>query len=57
MSIQLIQIIYLISAVCFIFALKGLSSPESARGGNITGAAGMALAIIATFLLPNFHHK
>lgn len=57
MSIQLIQIIYLISAVCFIFALKGLSSPESARNGNIIGASGMALAIIATFFLPNFHHK
>lgn len=57
MSVQLIQIIYLISAICFILALKGLSSPSSARNGNIIGAIGMGLAIAASFALPGFHHK
>lgn len=43
---------YLIAAVCFILALRGLSSPETARGGNRLGMAGMALAIITTLTLP-----
>ncbi len=44
------QIGYLISAVCFIVALKALSSPKSARGGNLLGAAGAVLAVIITFI-------
>ncbi|WBQ04854.1 NAD(P)(+) transhydrogenase (Re/Si-specific) subunit beta [Kribbella sp. CA-293567] len=43
------QIGYLISAVCFIVALKALSSPKSARTGNLIGAAGATLAVIITF--------
>jgi NAD(P) transhydrogenase subunit beta len=43
---------YLASAVCFIMALRGLSSPESARGGNAFGIAGMTLAIATTLLAP-----
>lgn len=43
------QIGYLISAVCFIVALKALSSPRSARRGNLLGAAGAVLAVIITF--------
>lgn len=39
---------YLVSAVCFIMALRGLSSPESARNGVLFGMAGMALAIVTT---------
>lgn len=46
------SIAYLIAAVCFIFALKGLSSPKSARQGNITGIVGMVLAIIITLSQP-----
>jgi len=41
---------YLISAVCFIMALKGLSSPESARKGVTFGMVGMALAIFTTLM-------
>ncbi len=41
---------YLISAVCFIMALKGLSSPESARNGVKFGMFGMALAILTTLM-------
>lgn len=41
---------YLISAICFIMALKGLSSPESARHGVVFGMVGMALAIVTTLM-------
>ncbi|MGB5198903.1 MAG: NAD(P)(+) transhydrogenase (Re/Si-specific) subunit beta, partial [Sedimenticolaceae bacterium] len=43
-------VVYLISAVLFIFALKGLTHPSTARRGNFLGMAGMALAIVATLL-------
>ncbi len=43
---------YLISSICFIMALKGLSSPTTARKGNLFGIAGMVIAIATTFALP-----
>jgi H+-translocating NAD(P) transhydrogenase subunit beta len=46
---------YLVAAVCFIVALKGLSSPRSARLGNLIGAAGMLLAVGVTFATPGLH--
>jgi NAD(P) transhydrogenase subunit beta len=39
---------YLISGVCFILALRGLSGPESSRRGNLTGMAGMTIAVVTT---------
>ncbi|MTI00138.1 NAD(P)(+) transhydrogenase (Re/Si-specific) subunit beta [Roseibium sp. RKSG952] len=48
MSANLTAILYLISAVLFIMALRGLSSPESSRKGNMYGMVGMAIAIITT---------
>ncbi len=45
-----IPIAYLVASVLFILGLKRLSSPETARGGNLMGATGMLLAIIATLL-------
>ena len=42
---------YLISAVLFIFSLKGLASPTSARLGNTLGMVGMAIAAITTFFV------
>ena len=42
---------YLVSAVLFIFSLKGLSSPNSALRGNTFGIAGMALAVATTFFV------
>ena len=45
---------YLISAVLFIFSLKGLASPTSARLGNTLGMAGMALAIITTLFIGHY---
>ena len=43
---------YLVSGVCFIMALRGLSSPSSARRGNIFGMVGMFIAILTTLLNP-----
>src|SRR5689334_1838345 len=43
-----VLIAYLISGVCFILALRGLSSPESSRRGNFTGMIGMAIAVLTT---------
>lgn len=41
-------LIYLIAAVCFIMALRGLSHPETARSGLMYGMVGMALAVATT---------
>lgn len=57
MYMQFINFGYLISAILFILSIKGLSSPKEARIGSILGIAGMSLALIVSFLMPNFHHK
>ncbi|OFI36938.1 NAD(P) transhydrogenase subunit beta [Arthrobacter sp. SW1] len=43
-------LLYLASAVCFILALKGLNSPRTARQGNLVGAFGAVIAVVAVFL-------
>ncbi|HEX5998442.1 MAG TPA: NAD(P)(+) transhydrogenase (Re/Si-specific) subunit beta [Hyphomicrobiaceae bacterium] len=48
MSPNLIALLYLAAAVLFIMALRGLSSPETSRQGNMYGMAGMAIAILTT---------
>ena len=50
MSANLSAILYLISGVLFILALRGLSSPETSRQGNFFGIIGMIIAISVTFL-------
>lgn len=45
---QLVALAYLVAALCFIGALRGLSSHETAQGGNTLGAVGMGIAIAAT---------
>ena len=52
MSAELTGLAYLIAAICFIVALRGLSSPVTARQGNITGMVGMAIAIGTTLASP-----
>lgn len=54
MSSFLLQFSYLIGSITFIVGLKQLSSPDSARRGNLVAAAGMGIAILATML---FHEK
>lgn len=43
--------VYLVSAACFILALKALSSPRNARYGNLVGVAGMVVAVALTFVV------
>jgi NAD(P) transhydrogenase subunit beta len=50
------QIGYLAAAVCFVVALKGLSSPRTARRGNLIGAAGAVLATVLVFVAGNLDH-
>ena len=55
MSANLSAIFYLVSGVLFILALRGLSSPETSRRGNLFGVLGMIIAISVTFLsIENF---
>lgn len=45
---NLVAILYLVSGVLFIMALRGLSHPETSRKGNLYGMIGMAIAIVTT---------
>tara|TARA_Y100000590_G_scaffold158381_1_gene181824 strand:+ start:25 stop:1422 length:1398 start_codon:yes stop_codon:yes gene_type:complete len=49
-SANLLAIFYLISGVLFILALRGLSSPETSRQGNLFGIIGMLIAIGVTII-------
>jgi len=51
MSANQVALAYLIASVCLILALKGLSSPETARRGNLFGVIGMVIAVVTTFFL------
>jgi NAD(P) transhydrogenase subunit beta len=52
----IINAIYFIAAILFIWGLKRMSSPRTARNGIVWAGAGMAAAIIATFFLPGIHN-
>jgi len=54
-SQNLAAFLYLIASVCFIMSLRGLSSPETSRGGLRFGIGGMIIAIVTTLLLPSVH--
>lgn len=51
MEQQILTIIYILASVSFIFGLKMLSHPATARKGNLIAAAGMTLAIFGTIFL------
>ena len=48
MSPNVVALLYLVSGVLFILALRGLSSPESSRRGNLFGMIGMTIAVATT---------
>lgn len=52
MNQDIAALLYLLSSVCFILSLKGLSSPKTARMGNFLGMFGMAVAIVTTLMDP-----
>ena len=54
MSTFLLELSYLIGSITFIIGLKRLSSPDSARNGNLMAAVGMGIAIVATIF---FHEN
>jgi NAD(P) transhydrogenase subunit beta len=53
MSASYTSLAYLVAAVLFVLALRGLSNPETARSGNQMGMAGMCIAVLATMLHAN----
>jgi len=52
MSENLAALLYLAASICFIMALRGLSSPETSRAGNTYGIAGMFVAVATTLASP-----
>ena len=48
MSADIVGLLYLVAGILFILALRGLSSPETSRQGNLFGMVGMAIAIVTT---------
>jgi len=48
MSATASTLAYLIASICFIMALRGLASPETARRGNLLGIIGMVIAVVTT---------
>ncbi len=52
MSADLSALLYLAASICFIMALRGLSSPVTSRGGNLYGIVGMLIAIGTTLAAP-----
>ena len=48
MSANLAALLYLVAGVLFILALRGLSSPDTSRGGNRLGMIGMTIAVLTT---------
>lgn len=53
---SLVPYLYLIAAICFILALKGLASPSTSRRGNFFGMTGMTIAIVSTLMMPSVDH-
>ena len=52
MTAALLPLSYLLASILFIFAIRGLASPETARRGNVLGSIGMIIAVAATLCSP-----
>jgi len=57
LSPDVFALVYLVASVLFIFGLKGLSHPSTARRGNLLAIVGMALAVGVTFLRPEMDFR
>ncbi|MET0925002.1 MAG: NAD(P)(+) transhydrogenase (Re/Si-specific) subunit beta, partial [Xanthobacteraceae bacterium] len=57
MTANQVALWYLVASICFIFALKGLSHPSTARRGNLLGIIGMTIAVVVTLALVFSHTK
>jgi len=55
MSETTVGFAYLVAAILFIMALRGLSSPETARKGNLYAIIGMVIAVVTTLIHPDVH--
>jgi NAD(P) transhydrogenase subunit beta len=53
LTANLSALLYLVASICFIMALRGLSSPVTARGGNLFGIVGMLIAVGTTLASPH----
>ncbi len=53
MTANLTALAYLVASILFIMALRGLSSPDTSRTGNLYGMVGMAIAIVTTIIDPD----
>ena len=54
--ILVVKASYLLAAFLFIFGLKRMSSPRTARGGIVWAGIGMLVAVLGTFFLPGMQH-
>jgi NAD(P) transhydrogenase subunit beta len=54
--LTVVEAVYFIAAVLFIWGLKRMSSPRTARRGIVWAGVGMAAAILVTFFLPGLHN-
>lgn len=55
-SQNVVDLMYVVAAILFVVGMKRLSSPTTARSGNILAAAGMVIAVVFTILLPEVAH-
>ena len=51
-----VQLVYLLCAICFILALKGLSGPRTARAGNLLGAGAAVVGCAVVFFYLDLEH-
>ncbi len=53
LSQNAVNLVYAVAAICLVIGIKRLSSPATARSGNLVAAAGMTIAIVVTLFAPD----
>ncbi len=56
MIVSLVQLVYLVATVLFVFSLHWMNDPRTARRAVLAGVAGMTLAVLATWAQPFVEH-